>query len=211
MPKPIDISGQKYGRLTVRQKNGFRNNKTYWDCDCDCGNKVTIQYYAIVSGRSQSCGCLRKENPNHKTHGKSSTRIYYIWNGMIGRCTRSSQKCYEDYGGRGITVCEEWKKFEPFYDWAMANGYSDSMSIDRIDNDKGYFPENCRWVEGLTQANNKRNNRPVIQRTLSNEFVAIFESIAIAARETNSNGGNIQRVCSGKGASAGGYRWEYAN
>lgn len=162
MSKLIDLTGRRFGRLLVKERQGSDSWKSaLWLCLCDCGNECLVSSHNLRTSHTQSCGCLQKEATSkaNTTHGHRHTRIYGIWNAMIARCHRKNTKAYPMYGGRGITVCNEWKNgFQAFYDWAMANGYDDDLSIDRIDNDKGYSPDNCRWVSVDTQANNKRSN-----------------------------------------------------
>lgn len=156
-----NLEGKKFGKLTViRRVEEYISPKGYhatrWFCKCDCGNYVTVRSCNIKNGGSKSCGCERKINPNRKTHGQKNTPLYNIWIEMRVRCRN---KKYERYAGRGISVCEEWDKdFMNFYNWAMANGYKKGLSIDRIDNDGNYCPENCRWVTNKVQQNNKSNN-----------------------------------------------------
>jgi hypothetical protein len=164
MKKVIDITGKKFGRLTVIRQEYIKNHHVYWFCKCDCGNECVIKGDRIKSGHTKSCGCLKQEfidngGPN-KTHGETKTRLYAIWGGMITRCeNKKREKSKRDYQDRGIIVCPEWHEFTAFHDWALSNGYSDSLTIDRKDNDQGYFPENCRWTTAKVQGNNKRNNR----------------------------------------------------
>lgn len=154
--RTYDLTGQRFGRLEVIKKL----EKSYWLCKCDCGNTTNALSTCLVNGYKKSCGCLQKENPNRKTHGLSNTRIYRIYRKIIERCYNENSKLYKNYGGRGITMCEEWlEDFMNFYNWSMANGYSDDLSIDRKNNDKGYFPDNCRWTTVLVQNNNRRSNR----------------------------------------------------
>lgn len=155
-----DYTGEVFGRLTVIET--FRPDKyTKCVCKCECGNIKTINATDLVRGRTKSCGCLQKESAikTHTKHGLRHTRIYKTWEDIKKRCLNSKTRSYKNYGGRGITVCDEWLTFKPFYDWAMANGYNDTLTIDRINVDGNYEPNNCKWATMKEQQNNKRTNR----------------------------------------------------
>lgn len=157
---------RRFGKLVVVEKgDNYIDKRGYprdmWVCKCDCNNTKTILGLNLRSGNSKSCGCATKENAikiNTK-HGMNRTRLHEIWVGMRKRCNNKKCKCYKSYGGRGITVCNEWKDFESFYNWAIVNGYSDNLSLDRIDVNGNYCPENCRWATMKVQMNNTRRNR----------------------------------------------------
>lgn len=164
--KRIDMIGQKYGRLTVVAFAGKgAENRALWRCRCDCGNEIVLPGKSLRTGNTKSCGCLSKElstqrivQINHK-HGETGTRLFRIWTGMLTRCYNPNATNYQDYGGRGIVVCNGWREsYEAFRDWAMSAGYTEGLTLDRKDNDRGYFPDNCRWATHKQQANNRRSN-----------------------------------------------------
>lgn len=166
MSKRIDLTGQKFDRLKVISYVGTNNRReALWKCECKCGNVKIILGSSLRNGKTKSCGCLNSEKSRKKlhdyniTHGESRTRLYTIWNNMIQRVQNEKNKRYKDYGGRGIQVCEEWKKFENFRKWALENGYANKLTLDRKNNDGEYSPENCRWTDWETQNNNKQQSR----------------------------------------------------
>lgn len=154
-----DLTNKKFGRLTVvalSHKDEYR--QYYWLCQCECGKMVTVRGKSLTRGTTKSCGCLIYESHNVK-HGMKRTRLYRIWSGIKSRCCTLSNPSYDRYGGRGITIDSEWKcNFISFYNWAIANGYNDTLSIDRIDVNGNYEPSNCRWATPKEQSDNKRNN-----------------------------------------------------
>ena len=156
-----DHTGETIGKLTLIKRLGKdptkKSRACYYLCKCVCGNETISTYSNIKNGTKNSCGCEKLEfiSNLNKTHGKRHTRLYRIWLNMKNRCNNPKFKQYDRYGGRGIKVCDLWSKdFMSFYEWAMNNGYEDTLTIDRIDNDKGYSPNNCRWV---TKAENNKN------------------------------------------------------
>lgn len=158
-----DLTGTKIGKLTVISRN-FKNKSagSHWNCICECGKEKVIRADILRSGKIRSCGC-----ETTKTHGMSKTRLYSIYVDMKRRCDDPSRKGYEYYGGRGIYVCEEWKdSFEPFMTWALNNGYTDELTIDRIDVNGNYTPDNCRWA---TWSEQNRNKRKKVKKIEGNE------------------------------------------
>ena len=161
--KAVDIAGQRFGRLVALEPCRSPEWKhRRWKCICDCGNIHYAETSSLRNGSCKSCGCqndeVRKSGVNRRIHGGAGTRLYRIWKQMKTRCYNEHSPDFRDYGENGITVCDEWKNdFSAFREWAESNGYADSLSIDRVDVTKGYSPENCRWADNSTQANNKRN------------------------------------------------------
>lgn len=170
MKEIVDLTGQHFGRWTVIERAENRTTKSgtrvMWRCLCECGKESVVSTWNLKRGKSISCGCFHREVSSDimrevgTTHGGSKTRLFRIWTGIKTRCFNENDPAYKRYGGRGITMCDEWKNdFAKFRDWALSNGYTDELTCDRIDNDKGYSPDNCRWVTMKIQRRNTRRNR----------------------------------------------------
>lgn len=166
MGAAIDLTGQQFGSLIVIERVGKYRTSIIWSCKCDCGNITQILSNALRRGSTKSCGCTQydwlKERKPSMTHGGKKERLYRVWCGMIERCNNPNHNRFSRYGGRGIQVCSDWKNnYIMFRDWALSNGYNPQANrgectIDRIDPDGSYGPENCRWVDMKVQNNNKR-------------------------------------------------------
>lgn len=160
-----DLTGKKFGHLTVLEKAGSDPKRAEWRwlCKCECGNLTIVPSYRLRHGGVTSCGCHQYDRNFCSKKAKNYPRLYRIYRGMKTRCTNPKYLYWDRYGGRGISICDEWQNFDNFCDWALSSGYEESkrcpaLSIDRIDVDKGYSPDNCRWATATQQANNTSRN-----------------------------------------------------
>ena len=210
-----DLTGMRFGRLIAIKYVG----KSRWLCKCDCGGTKVTRASSLKSGYTKSCGCIG----GHTTHGLSHTRLYQTWCNMKSRCYREGSTHYAHYGGRGIKMCDEWKNdFKAFYDWAMANGYDPKargheLTIDRIDVDGDYTPDNCRWTDASTQCRNRRRyknpkeNVPVDLIDADGNVIRSYGSITEASEDTGCRKTSIWGVCNGQYKTSLGLRWQYSN
>lgn len=204
-----DLTGQKFGRLEVIAFDSINKfHQATWRCKCDCGNECVVSGNCLTQGNTKSCGCLNDEVrrgigaiPNRTTHGMWGTRLYRIWKTMRNRCTAPSMPSYKYYGKRGISVCEEWQKFENFFDWATRSGYSEDLSIERIDVNKGYSPDNCMWADTKQQARNKTDSKFITVNGESKTIIEWSEITHIPASYLYNHkrkGENVADIISGK-------------
>lgn len=160
-----DLVGQVFGKLTVLSRDNAKRNghDTYWICECNCEDRtiVSVPRYRLLHGHTTSCGCYHREVARKccTTHGLYSHPLHRVWANMKQRCDNENSTYYHRYGERGIHVCDEWADFENFYNWAMDNGYDHGLTLERMDNNRGYCPENCVWADRVVQANNRSTNR----------------------------------------------------
>ena len=185
MPKFIDMTGQVFGQLTVLKRAHNVGSRTMWLCRCTCGVEKPIITHCLRSGIVISCGCFhnKKTGDIFRTHGMSQTKLYKVYTAMRQRCEIPHHPSYQDYGLRGITVCEEWRNDRTkFFDWALSNGYADNLSIDRINNDLGYSPDNCRWADTKVQSMNKRSTRLITVDGITKSLVDWLQIYPVTRR-----------------------------
>ena len=164
MPAKIQVNpGDKYGRLTIISEVKEGKGRSFFCC-CECGKNIVIRFEHLRSGHTKSCGCLKSETTTKRStiHGDSNTRLFRTWASMIARCYSKNTRGYKYYGSRGIVVCDEWREFIGFKEWALSSGYAENLTIERQDFDGNYEPSNCIWITQAFQTKNSRHNQLVV-------------------------------------------------
>jgi hypothetical protein len=174
--KKLSLEGERYGRLTVISEGEHIGIHTAWICRCDCGATRLLKTKKLRVGHTKSCGCLYEEKTKkgNPTHGlaRKIPKLHHVWTSMRQRCINPRDKGFKNYGGRGISVVPEWNDFKAFYEWAISRGYENGLTIERIDNDGHYGPDNCCWIPNGQQ---RRNNRRVVKITYRDKTQLISE------------------------------------
>lgn len=199
MGKLIDLTGCRFGRLTVVRHVGMTGHNTFWHCVCDCGNEVDVASHKLRTGHTRSCGCLHNEmlSMRNSKHCLTNSRLYAVYASMKSRCYNERSHEYASYGGRGIRVCEEWRDdFKAFYEWAVSSGYESDVprgtcTLDRIDNDGDYRPDNCRWIN-IKQQNRRRKE---VEATYADGTTKRFWSVRAAGEATGTDRKKISSAC----------------
>lgn len=211
-PPKNDLVGKRFGKLTVLNDYLKIPNGTKWKCKCDCGNETYVYRGKLITGHTSSCGCTSRS-----LEGLSNSRIYKTWWGIKERCYSPNSTNYHNYGLKGIRLCEEWHDFMNFYNWSMENGYSDELTIDRLDSKKDYSPDNCQWIslaKNVAKAN-KENHR----RKTEFKYYGIsptgekfeFSNANQFAREQELNAECIRKTAKGERNFHKGWRFGYTN
>lgn len=196
MAKFEDLTGETYGRLTVISRAENKGGFVYWNCRCTCksGKVVTVRAGDLKSQKVLSCGCLNREKTIERetTHGKSHDKIYHVWQGIKDRCTNANCKQYPNYGGRGIKLYPAWEEFQPFYDYVSTLEHfgEKGYSLDRIDNNGNYEPDNLRWADRKTQNRNKTNNHLV---EYQGELITLAEAAELSGIKRQTLQGRLKR------------------
>ena len=218
-----DLTGKKFGRLTVLKYYATISRRAMWECECECGKRSIVRGGHLTGGATKSCGCLGKENASKAKikHGDTMisgrARLYGVWCNMENRCYNKKIGGYKDYGGRGISICDEWKNdYAVFKKWAFDNGYDENAkysdcTIDRIDNDGNYEPGNCKFSTSKEQSQNQRprKTRPIKQYTVDGDFVKSYDGCRQAAAILGKDQSTISAVCRGHRKTVYGYVWRY--
>lgn len=198
-----DLTGRRFGRLVVigpADPPVDKRHRSRWRCKCDCGREKDVVSAGLCYGTTISCGCAQRELASAASiiHGQYKSRLYRIWESMLARCENQHNSHYENYGGRGITVCEEWHDFVNFMQWAVRMGYQENLTIDRINVHEGYTPINCRWATMHEQSRNKRTNHNItyngVTRCLTDWAATLGMSVSGLRRRINRYGGDIERA-----------------
>jgi hypothetical protein len=180
-----DISGIKFGRLTaIRPSGRTKAGAVIWECMCDCGTTKCVASGSLINGYTKSCGCYSREHPSNYKHGGRGKRLYEIWKSMNERCNTKTSSSYVYYGARGIKICDEWKEFPAFREWSLSHGYTDKLTIDRINNDGNYEPINCRWATAKEQARNTSRTRYATIMGVTKPFIEWCELLGLDYKKT---------------------------